>query len=158
MIKLEKQLEEYAEAFLQHEYNLDLEIPIKINGRLSRSLGRFKYNMNGAIVIEIAKRMVEHYTVDEILDTLKHELVHYALFKLGKPHRDGHHVFENELKKLGISSTNTKRYKGKAHVYKCSQCNNTFTKNRRLGKRYMFRCECGTNVYESDHFEITMIM
>jgi len=108
-IKLET-LEDVANAFLQKEYGLTLDIPIIRNNRYRRTMGAFvrEYDetTNGYIPskIEIAGWVLERCHVDAVIDTLKHECVHYALYTLGIPHSDGQAEFEAELKRLGITS------------------------------------------------------
>lgn len=150
------ELKAHANEFLEEHYNMSLDIPIKLNGRLTRSLGRFIYSRQGKS-IELAKRLLMYYNKEEILDVLYHELVHYALCELGMPFDDGHPVFEKELKKHSVSSTNVLHFKGIAHVYECKECNKTFTTRRRLGRRYMYRCSCGNTVREQDYKEETII-
>lgn len=117
-------LTEHAKTFLMDKYNLELEIPITFNGRLTLSLGRFKYypNQNKPVNIELSKRLINHYDRETALDVLEHELIHYACFMLGKPYRDGDWYFENELKKHGVARTKTFKLKGLYHEYTCTSC------------------------------------
>lgn len=116
-------LTQYAKNWLKETYGLELEVPIIINARLTQSLGHFKYYISGKPhSISIAKRTVDYYGKEATLDVLKHELVHYACFVLGKPHADGDWYFENELKKHGITRTHTYKRKGVFHTYYCLDC------------------------------------
>lgn len=142
-------LEKIASEFLQENYNMELEIPININGRLSRALGRFDYYRHGrkAVKIHISKKLVDYHPVEDVIDTLKHELVHYAVFSnnKGQEHRDGHEVFESELKRLGIGRTGTLKGLHPKHVYSCTGCNkpeNEIKRNSRLNlkRNYTTRC------------------
>ena len=142
-------LHRFAEDFLQEEFNMSLDIPIKLNGRLKRAGGRFISRSHSAVEIDLNKTVYEHNPIDVVLDILKHELVHYALFEKGLPYRDGDRVFENTLARLGVSSTNTLRVKTKAHVYKCD-CGKEFIKrNTRLPRNMYFACDCGNLVTSS---------
>ena len=116
-------LKKYAESFLRKNYNLSLEIPLLINNRLRSTLGSFNRNYKGdkACEIELSGQLVKYATKDVILDTLKHELIHYALFVLNKPFHDGDEYFENELKRLEVSGTET-CYVGIHTVYNCPKC------------------------------------
>ena len=117
-----EQLTELAERFLEETYGLSLDIPIEINGRLRRSLGRYCTTIDyEPLRIEIARYLIEYGTEFAILDTLKHELVHYAMHLLGRPFDDGHPEFEAELRRLGIHSTNTLAV-GKRYIMKCDEC------------------------------------
>ena len=142
------QLTNFANKFLSENFDgMQLDIPIKINGRLSRVLGRFRHYSapKKPVVIELSKNMIQYYELEEILDVLKHELVHYALYMQGKPHRDGDAYFENKLKELGITATKVYKHKGKVEVYACG-CD-TYEYNRKLhnhsrykGSNYTCRC------------------
>lgn len=117
-----EELNKVADEFLREEFQMELDIPIKINGRLTRSLGRFviKYSRHtkqySDMYIDLAKRMVMHKgNRDVAIDVLKHELVHYALFSKGEPYRDGNPHFESTLRRLGITSTN--------HYAQCNDTN-----------------------------------
>lgn len=120
-------LRKYAESFLNKNYRLSLKIPLTINNRLRVTQGSFvtNYNETEARRIELSGDLIQYGTENVILDTLRHELVHYALFSLGKPFDDGDDYFENELKKLNVSATETV-YVGIDTVYKCSKCNQEY--------------------------------
>lgn len=112
--------EKIANDFLQENFNIELSIPIRLNGRLKRNLGRYLCLSDGTpLRIEIAKDHIKYYTQKEVVDTLKHECVHYALHMLGLPFGDGDDYFEDTLKRLGVCSTGTMKHKGLTHVYNC---------------------------------------
>ena len=158
-----KDLHRFAEEFLQEEFDMSLNIPIKLNGRLKRAGGRFISSQDyftrehTALEIDLNKTVYENNPIDVILDILKHELVHYALFEKGLPYKDGDRVFENTLTRLGVSSTNTLKVKTKAHVYKCD-CGRQFIKrNTRLAKNMYFPCDCGNSVTSSYWVKETIV-
>lgn len=149
------QLKMYAKKFLNDTYGMNLTIPVQLNGRLKRTCGRFKYRQwidgrKEPVCIELNKYFVENNKPVVVLDVLRHELVHYALFMQNKPNKDGHPVFENELKRLGIVSQNDiNKYNIaskhiKIQIYQCADCDNVFERQRALanGGRY-HRCSCG---------------
>lgn len=116
----EKQLEKYAEEFLEKNYDTSLTVPIKISGRLTSSGGYFKYRrLNGnekePMEINISERFIASAIHDgqegleAILDTVKHELVHYVLCKQGKDFSDGDDDFESELARLDIGASGATR-------------------------------------------------
>ena len=123
----EKQLKKYSEEFLEKNYNTELTIPIKISGRLTSTGGYFKYrrlhgNEKEPIEIQISERFIASAIHDgqegleAILDTVKHELVHYVLCKQGRDFHDGDDDFESELARLDIGAsgaTNKKLVKSK---------------------------------------------
>ena len=115
--KYEKDLEAYANEFLEKNYNTSLTIPIKISGRLTSSGGYFHGRIENGVRKPMDIQMSERFIasalhdgqegLEAILDTLKHELVHYVLFKLGKEFSDGDYEFESELEKLDIGTSGT---------------------------------------------------
>jgi SprT-like protein len=136
-------LEEEARKFLMEAYGLELTVPVEVNGRLKSTYGRFVYQPRGRqpLRIEMGKNYIEHQEWKTIYETLKHECIHYALFVLGKPHRDGHPVFEAELQKHDSHSTGTVQYRGKVVQYGCPCCNAVFTKKRRYKNNGLgYRC------------------
>lgn len=154
---LEIALAKTAEEYLEETYNLPLTIPIKIDGRLKRSLGAFHAVRNKATgvgrpkMIKLSKNLIEHYPIKQVMDTLLHELTHYALFMLKKPYRDGEVYFENELHKYGISATQTSGHIGKMYHYTCD-CGIDHPYLKRDGHHYLCgNCKSGltlTNVEE----------
>ena len=154
-----RQLLNYANSFLGENYGMTLSVPLKINGRLKRTVGYFKYTVERpteykeAKSVELSKIFVENNKKEIVLDVLKHELVHYALFMQGKPNSDGHPVFENELRRLGIVSQDTiNKYniKSEVHVYECSNCGLKFHKTRRLKHNGRYHCcgKCGGSLID----------
>lgn len=112
-VQYEKQLAVYAQGFLNTNFNLDLEIPIEINGRLTKTGGYFQHarGKKMPLKISISERFMVLALVDKeegmhaILDIVKHELVHYALYMLDKNYKDGQDDFENTLALLDIGAS-----------------------------------------------------
>lgn len=125
MLKMtEAQIEQFAREFLMEAYGMKLNIPININGRLKRVLGRYRYLLSGEpIAIEISKEYLIRGNLEDIKGTIKHECIHYALHQMGKPHKDGTALFESELRKHDSHSTKTISVKMERNynLYKC-QC------------------------------------
>jgi len=151
-----KQMEQYANKFLKENYNLQLTVPLKINARLKTTCGRFKYRRYASgkresVSVEMNKFFIENNEPTIVLDVLRHELVHFALFELGKPNADGHPVFEGELRRLKIVSQSTiSQYnlvsKPKTvSIYSCaSLCGQEYQTGRRLTNNGInHRCRCG---------------
>ena len=150
-----QQLTGYAKKFLKETYNLELTIPIELNGRMRKTCGWFKHTRSRvtgegkAVKIEMNRFFVENNDPITVLDVLRHELVHYALYIQKKPYNDGHPVFENELKRLKIVSQSTiDKYEIKSKpinmsVYKCKKCDMIHRTKRALpneGRNH--RCKC----------------
>lgn len=145
------QIVEYASRFLKEAYNMELEIPIVINGRLKSSFGRFIWRKSDKkpLRLEFSKNYIMHHEPIKILGTIKHECIHYALFVKGLPFRDGDDYFEKELIKHGSHSTGTSEYKGKVVVYGCPDCETTYNRRRKYpkNKRYLSHCCKSVIVY-----------
>lgn len=126
-VKFENQMKMYAQNFLSQNFNLKLEIPIKIDGRLTRAGGSYHHTTKKGIMIKISERFMYGALLDEsegvgaILDILEHELVHYALHMQGKNYRDGSKEFEETLAKLNVGSSGAtnkkKRLSAKKNVW-----------------------------------------
>lgn len=148
------QLKQYANKFLKETYGMTLGIPLQLNGRLQKTCGwfrarRYRDGRKEPICIELNKFFVENNEPQVVLDVLRHELVHYVLFMQNKPNSDGHPVFENELKRLGIVSQRTiDKYTIQSKpknmsVYKCESCGHEYKRQRALpngGRNH--RCTC----------------
>jgi SprT-like protein len=145
------QLKRFANEFLQTNYNMSMNIPLEINGRYKTKLGCFyhKRSIHQSTRIALSKSMYESGDTNKILDVLKHELIHYALYEKGLPYKDGQSYFENELKKHGISSTGTYGATGHRYVISCTKCNRiaqTWAKRTQKLERILKqldRCTCG---------------
>lgn len=150
---VEKEMEKFAREFLKEEFGVDLTIPIKINNRLKRTFGMFrgrtsKVTGREPIVIEISKNMIEYQGFDFAYGTLKHELVHYALFIQNRPYNDGTYTFEQELKRVGAPSSGTRKSVFKKEVYECKGCSHKFLRSRKLNNHKTYKgsnynCPCG---------------
>lgn len=125
--KFEKQMKVYSQNFLKENFDMELEIPIKIDGRLTRAGGSYHHTDKKGLMIKISERFMYSALLDEtegvgaVLDMLEHELVHYALHMQGKDYDDGSKEFEETLAKLGIGSSGAtaekKRLSAKRNVW-----------------------------------------
>lgn len=139
-----EELTEIATDFLRENYGMELGIPIKRNNRLRRVQGRFHASFtNESQLIDIAGFVFKYGTRDSVIDTLKHELIHYALLERDEPNDDGHPHFEAELRKHGVGSTKSNII-GLRYVAKCTGCgDNTYGRNKRIAlpnQRFTSRC------------------
>lgn len=142
---MERKLESDAREFLLEAYGLELKIPVVVNSRLKSTYGRFIHrdirNTRQSLRIEMGKNYIEHQEWQTIYETLKHECIHYALYELGKPYKDGHPLFESELKKHGSHSTGTVAYRGKVVQYGCPCCNKVWSKRKKYPRNGAgYRC------------------
>lgn len=119
------ELSEIADQFLRYEYGLTLAIPIKRNNRLRSTYGTFTHQRREkALYIELSGKLFDYADDSVIIDVLKHECIHYALFELGRDYRDGSSDFEGELKRLNVRSNLDKDVPngGLVHLYTCNKC------------------------------------
>ena len=142
--KIITKLEKHANEFLKKEFNLTLEIPIEINGRLKRAAGRYCCKINqitGEITpekIQIARFTIEDNKTEDVIDTLKHELVHYALSVKGEKFHDKDLNFINTCNRLGIGLTHN--YKSKYKIFKCKKCGKITKSYTDISKKYFHKC------------------
>lgn len=141
----QKWLEDNAREFLKETFNMDLYIPLVISKQMKSTFGVFRYypSKNQPLDIRISQNLLDNYTEEQILGTLKHECVHYALYMMGKPHRDGDFYFEEVLKIYNIPATRTKSYVGPGQAYECTECKKVIKRKRRLnhnGRGYRSGC------------------
>lgn len=98
-----------AKEFLHKNFNLDLNIPIKICNRVKNRYGGFCTRGGIPIKIVISGKQMKLALMDNnyetIQDILYHELVHYALCTLGKEFDDGSKEFEMTLANLNVPSS-----------------------------------------------------
>jgi SprT-like protein len=116
-------VENYCIKFLKDNYNLELIVPVKFNGRLITTLGAFVHKSKplNPLYIEFNKKFVENAKLDDIISIIKHECIHYAMYMLNKPFYDGDKEFEEELTKHAASSTDQIQFyvERNVRVYKC---------------------------------------
>ena len=136
-------LKMYADAFLEGNFDMPLDIPIRISKRMKSRLGAFQIKCRNNEVVKreivISHEFIKHNDEDTILDVLYHECVHYALYAQDRPYRDSDALFINTLDRLGISRTRTYSYKGRSHLYECRRCRYRFSKNVK-GYEKRYRC------------------
>lgn len=118
-----------VKKFAKEIWGLEFDLPIEISGRLTAKLGYMQVVFNRrtfsatATKLVFAKRLINgDYSEGTIDSVILHETCHWALLTQGKPYNDGHPVFENELKRIGGSSTRTINNAGELHEAVCSCC------------------------------------
>lgn len=140
-----------ANDFLVENYNLKLRIPILINNRLKATLGRFCYNKKGeALSIELSSDLIKYGHPYHKLDTLKHELIHYALFEKGIPNSDNDIEFISELKRLKVGATD-EVFIGMTHLINCRNCSRTYEvyyKSQAINKYGSAKTACCKSTYD----------
>lgn len=144
--KIITELEKHANEFLKKEFNLTLEIPIKISGRMKKAAGSYRCQINritGEIIpekIQIARFTIKYNTKKDVIETLEHELVHYALSVKGEKFSDKDLNFINTCDRLGVPLDHD--LKSEYKVYKCNKCGKTFKSHRDIADRCIHN-HCG---------------
>lgn len=145
-------IKRYAKEFLDEAYGMELVIPIELNGRLTRTLGRFHFNKRGSnrvpVKLDFAKKLLEFGTIEDIKGVIRHELIHYAMFVAGRPFHDGEEEFEAELVKYNAPATNVLRIKSPKLVitHECG-CGNQWKQRRKMSSGYLCS-SCKTEIKE----------
>lgn len=126
----QKEIENFCKAFLKENYDLMLGIPVKINPRLFSTLGSFIHGRgrNKPVELEFNKKFIDGGEIEDIIQVIKHECIHYALYLLDKPFLDGERYFEEELIKHGVPSTEIIHFsiERNVRVYKCKCTEHVF--------------------------------
>ncbi|CAD2074330.1 hypothetical protein GCM10007275_05740 [Jeotgalicoccus coquinae] len=148
-----EELHNHADKFLRENFGLRLEIPVRISKRMKSKLGAFQIKIQGRKVVSqeivMSHTFIVNNTEETVLDVLRHECVHYALYTLNKPYRDSDREFIETLERLGISKTRTYKYKGQSYLYECKKCSYQFTKRvKGYNKRYICRHCRGKFLYK----------
>lgn len=121
-------LNEYAYLFLKTNFNLELNIPIEINNRLTSTGGYYQTRNDKPYKISISGNLIKHHDHKDILDVLSHELIHYALHVKRLPYKDNDYAFIEVCNLLGVSLTNVIS-SNTVYLYQCD------CKTHRLNKR-----------------------
>ena len=147
------ELHRYADKFLQENFGLQLDIPVRVSKRMKSKLGAFQIKLQNKKVVSkeivMSNSFIMNNSPETVLDVLYHECVHYALYTLNKPYRDSDREFTETLERLGIAKTRTYKYKGQAYLYECRKCSYQFTKRvKGYNKRYICRHCRGKFIYK----------
>lgn len=96
-------------------WNMELDVPVVLNGRMKRSLGYCRYRGNHlfgfkAYQLDFAAILFsqKRFSNELIVKVIKHEVCHWACNRMGKPCSDGDKFFESELVRVGSVSNKTK--------------------------------------------------
>jgi len=125
-----EELKDRAKFFTRLIWGKELDCEVVVNKRLKSTLGQFVSYGNDRKPkrIEIANNILAENKFF-VIDTLIHELTHWYLHLIDKDYRDGSKTFEDELRRIGVNSTETTRlrkqgttYLRDIYVYQCSKC------------------------------------
>lgn len=146
----------------------DFSVPVKINKRLTRTLGRIKWiRINGRVetyVVEFSYHFLETASINSIWDVVEHECAHYLVIKeTHEPH--GHDaIFKTMCGRIGCTNINAttqiETVVPEHEVYKyfvfCEECGKLVGKYYRAGKLIQhpdfYRCKCGGRLHVTKNF------
>lgn len=131
-----QKIEEYCKE-LGRKVGLEFDCPVKINGRLTKTLGRvisepYPFGLK-PVSLEISKKLINYATDEDIRTVIKHEFCHWAVCVETQESHDHDKVFKAMCRKVGCAG-NTPCVKinyiadeDKIHKYvvKCKDCDNT---------------------------------
>lgn len=126
----------------------DKTIKVRINGRLTSSLGYFKHQGKKSLEIDIAKRLVESNLSELIIDTIGHEVIHYVLFELGEYNKVHGEKFKSLCRKLGIEPISYGKWENEMLREQRSMLRKEYYKdknekfyNKKNNARYILKCK-----------------
>jgi predicted SprT family Zn-dependent metalloprotease len=144
-------INEKAKFYAKELWDMSFDLPIDINTRLRSTYAWYIHDEK----IQLNKNYIymDEYFLD---DTLLHELCHWYCHTTGKLYDDFTRDFEQELRRIGASSTETSIFAGDKylvlydyHTYTCEICGNKIeTKDYledkvegEIGRKYkIFQC------------------
>jgi|SRR5699024_3555170 len=118
---------EVMNEFLVENYGIELDIPVEWGIGLNKKWGSFlfkeveqdiKFNgvsyekgsiLKGSMKIVLNKELIHAKNKKLVNKILKHEALHYAMYKKGIPFDDGDAEFEAEIKRQGLVGTKIPR-------------------------------------------------
>lgn len=148
----------------------EFNIPVKINKRLTRTLGRvcaLKY-ANGRVVnekMEFSYNFLSHAALPSIEDVVAHECAHFLVVEETHEHHGHDFVFKAMCARIGCTNDGTvcnnltlntqEAEYYKYHVF-CKNCHKIVGKYHRAGKLVqhpeLCSCRCGGELYVIKNF------
>ncbi|MGJ0146899.1 SprT-like domain-containing protein [Staphylococcus hominis] len=109
-IKTIEYYNEFAKQFVQEMWGQELDIPVEFNNRKRIASGSFDVytdkhdtQRKGHVKIDLVSKNLSSH--EETIEVLKHELCHWYCYTNHLDFYDGDKDFENELSRVGASST-----------------------------------------------------
>ena len=147
----------------------DFTIPVKINKRLTRTLGRVTCVRTDGIVkstlMEFSYQLIATATIDSIQEVIAHECAHYLV--VAETHENHGHdaIFKEMCARINCTNDGTiyhslSREVPETDVYKyfviCDDCGKIVGKYYRAGKVVQhpdnYSCKCGGNIHVVKNF------
>ena len=121
----ERELMMVCKKFAKEHWGMDFNIPVKVSGRMTVTLGAFYHSRKTPTKVVFSKNLIQNYKPSTIKSVILHELTHWVLFMQNKPFKDTDRTFIQEAKKVGASLTGTIQCAGKLHKFVCTKCRKT---------------------------------
>ena len=150
--RVRKELDTLAKAD-----GITIDVPVSANGRLRTTLGRVRSYRSTClpISIEFSQKLLNEGTDNDILNTVKHEYVHYFLLVTTGENHGHDYMFKAKCAEIGCTHNKTRNdieseemmaptAQSKYEVY-CPDCNETIGTYSRMCKtlRNLDNCSCG---------------
>lgn len=134
-----------------------IDVPVAINARLTRTLGRVKYitigDMYLAQGIEFSKDLLDNGTDNDIINVIKHEYVHYYLVETTHTNHGHDAVFKKKCAEIGCTHDKTrnslesdyaeqKQYKYEVWCGDCAKRIGAYSRMCKTLKNIRY-CKCG---------------
>lgn len=106
-------IREYAIRKTEEFWGIEFDCEIKLVSRdWKRMLGSMRYYYeDDRVELVFSDKVNKRRKLDNLKNTIKHELVHWYLWKKGLPHSDEDEEFVREIRRLGIGESGTKKVK-----------------------------------------------
>lgn len=137
----------------------EFTIPVRINKRLTSTLGRVKYIVRGGRCynesMEFSYKFLDSSSLDDIMNVIKHECAHYLTTAETQEHHGHDQVFKAMCARIGCVNDKTfytggdltDQYK---YVITCQKCHKNFTRSRKCKITEHpedYQCKCGGPLY-----------
>lgn len=147
----------------------DFTIPVKINKRLTRTLGRVSWiRTNGVVkstLMEFSYQLLNTATLDSIKDVIAHECAHYLVIEETKESHGHDMIFKAMCKRINCTNDGTichslTRTSPDTEIYKytvvCNDCKKIVGHYHRAGKIVQhpdwYSCKCGGSLSVTKNF------
>ena len=149
--------------------NYDFTIPVKINKRLTRTLGRVSWIRTNDYVrntlMEISYQLLTTATEESIWAVVAHECAHYLVIEETHENHGHDAVFKAMCARIGCTNDGTIYYDlcrttPESSIFKyfvtCKKCGNIVGKYHRAGKIVQhpdwYKCKCGGDLDVTQNF------
>ena len=141
---------------LSSQVNDTFSIPVKINGRLSKCLGRVTIHRNEnnewtPLCLELSKRVTQYAEEEDLLAVIRHEWCHYYITKTTREDHDHDEKFKELCQRFDAVEKRSTRIHYTVPIdelYKytvyCPTCNRVIDRFMRMNKtlRMLDFCTC----------------